>query len=564
VTSDGPGTPPMRMPTGTPDELPEETRREVRELATRGTEIGARLHGLDTAVRAARGRLDDELIADVEGTVDRVGGRLRLSAKHTVIGIAGATGSGKSSTYNSLVGLELSSIGVRRPTTSWASACVWGSDGAEELLQWLGIPPRHQTMRDSLLDFRSSDDQMMDGVVLLDLPDHDSTEVSHHLEVDRLVELADLLVWVLDPQKYADAALHDRYLAPYHTHSDVMLVLLNQIDTIPVEERQSLVDDVRRLLVDDGLPDVKVLAVSAQEGLGMDALRREIQSRVAAKRSATTRAESDIAAAALRLQDDGVPRELAPTEIQRLEESVGDAAGVRSVAATVGRRARARASQAVTWPPLLLGRLFASDPSKSLTVDLGEDLGRVGGSGGEPAPRVAPVSRELVDSAVRDLTDDASRGLPGPWAESVGRAGAATVAGTTVKLGAGLAGVDLGVDRLPGWVRVVQGVQWLLFAVGLGGAAWWVASAVGGGDAAEVGGLPLPAVLCLGGFALGILLAVVCMGLVRSVAKRRSAEVHDDLQDVISEVVSTTVVRPVSQELSAYAAFKVGLTEALA
>ena len=69
--------------------------------------------------------------------------------------------------------------------------------------------------------------------MLLDLPDHDSTEVSHHLEVDRLVELADLLVWVLDPQKYADAAVHDRYLAPLASHQDVMLVVLNHIDTVP-------------------------------------------------------------------------------------------------------------------------------------------------------------------------------------------------------------------------------------------------------------------------------------------------------------------------------------------
>ena len=59
----------------------------------------------------------------------------------------------------------------------------------------------------------------MDGVVLLDLPDHDSTEVAHHLEVDRIVKLADLLVWVLDPQKYADAAVHDRYLAPLAGHA---------------------------------------------------------------------------------------------------------------------------------------------------------------------------------------------------------------------------------------------------------------------------------------------------------------------------------------------------------
>ena len=60
----------------------------------------------------------------------------------------------------------------------------------------------------------------MEGVVLLDLPDHDSTEVSHHLEVDRIVKLADLLVWVLDPQKYADAAVHDRYLAPLASHAE--------------------------------------------------------------------------------------------------------------------------------------------------------------------------------------------------------------------------------------------------------------------------------------------------------------------------------------------------------
>ena len=47
--------------------------------------------------------------------------------------------------------LELSAVGVRRPTTSWATACVWGRDGAEELLEWLGIPARHQVTRDSML-----------------------------------------------------------------------------------------------------------------------------------------------------------------------------------------------------------------------------------------------------------------------------------------------------------------------------------------------------------------------------------------------------------------------------
>ncbi len=71
------------------------------------------------------------------------------------------------------------------------------------------------------------------GLVLLDLPDHDSTEVAHRLEVDRLVELVDVLVWVLDPQKYADAAIHDRYLRPLARHAEVMVVVLNQVDRLP-------------------------------------------------------------------------------------------------------------------------------------------------------------------------------------------------------------------------------------------------------------------------------------------------------------------------------------------
>ena len=260
----------------------------ARKLLTRGTDIGARVEGLETAAQAARGRLDDTLVDEAEGVAKKTASRLRLSADHTVVGIAGATGSGKSSTYNALTGLELSAVGVRRPTTSWASACVWGSEGAGELLEWLGIPPRHQATRDSMLDARTGRDDDLNGVVLLDLPDHDSTEVSHHLEVDRLVQLADLLVWVLDPQKYADAAIHERYLARLATHAEVMVVVLNHIDTVPEDRRQSMVDDVRRLLVADGLQQVPVYAISARHGIGIDQLRAEIARRVAGKKQTAT------------------------------------------------------------------------------------------------------------------------------------------------------------------------------------------------------------------------------------------------------------------------------------
>jgi GTPase Era involved in 16S rRNA processing len=542
----------------------EQVRREVRDLATRGTEIGERLAGLEQAVRSARGRLDDTLLEEVGSTVDRAAGRLRLSAHHTVVAIAGATGSGKSSTYNALVGLELSSIGVRRPTTSWASACVWGSEGAEELLDWLGIPPRHRTMRDSMLDSRH-EESVLDGVVLMDLPDHDSTEVSHHLEVDRLVEVADLIVWVLDPQKYADAALHNRYLAPYRTHAGVMLVVLNQIDMIPEDQRQSIIDDVQQLLDADGLSEVKVLPISAQKGIGMDALRSEIERRVEAKRHTSARVEADIAAAAARLEDDSRPRALSHEDVEELVDELGEAAGVASVAATVGRRARARAGRATMWPPARALGALRPDPRRHLAVDLGEDAVLLGGRGVEPAPKLAPVSRELVDSAVRRLATGATHGLAGPWAEAIARTAAGTVGHATVKLQDRLGQVDLRADRLPGWVRLIQMLQAVFLLAAVGGAGWWLAARFLSGvpDAPRLGEVGLPVLLVVAGVLAGAVLAVVPRMFFGGIERASAEDAEARLRRAIESVVDAAVVRAVEYELTAYADFKDGLGRAV-
>ncbi len=81
--------------------------------------------------------------------------------------------------------------------------------------------------------------------MLLDLPDHDSTERQHRMEVDRLVQLVDMLIWVVDPQKYADAALHDRYLIPLAQHAGVMMIVLNQADRLTPAEREQCLKDLR-------------------------------------------------------------------------------------------------------------------------------------------------------------------------------------------------------------------------------------------------------------------------------------------------------------------------------
>jgi GTP-binding protein EngB required for normal cell division len=546
----------------------------ARKLVTRGSDLGTRIEALEVATRAARGRLDDGLVTEAEEFSERAAARLRLSADHTVVAIAGATGSGKSSTFNALTGLELSAVGVRRPTTSWATACVWGSEGAAELLDWLGIPPRHQTTRDSMLDAQldrgKNPDKAMEGVVLLDLPDHDSTEVSHHLEVDRLVALADLLIWVLDPQKYADAAVHDRYLAPFATHAGVMVVVLNHIDTVPLGRREAMVDDVRRLLADDGLAEVPVYATSARNGDGIAELRAEITRRVADKRSTRQRLEADLRAVAARLNEEcgtGKPRSLADQRVQATEDALADAAGVPTVVAAIERSTRMRAGQATGWPLVSWLSRLRPDPLKRLHLDLGAAGRQLTSRSRTSMPDATPVQRARVDSEVRELADDVSAGMTQPWAEAIRRASLSRLPELTDRLDLALAETDLGVARLPVWAGIVRVLQWLLIITALGGGVWAVAMAASGTlDSSSVpkyAGVSLPILLLLGGVAAGVLLALVCRLLVNATARSRARSADRGLRNAVHEVSAELVVAPIAAELDAFRTVRNGLTTAL-
>ena len=79
--------------------------------------LAERLAALDEVVELGRGRLTEPVVADAARIAGKAGARLRLGAAHTVVALAGATGSGKSSLFNALAGEDVSAVGVRRPTT---------------------------------------------------------------------------------------------------------------------------------------------------------------------------------------------------------------------------------------------------------------------------------------------------------------------------------------------------------------------------------------------------------------------------------------------------------------
>ncbi len=543
----------------------------AKRLVSRGSELGGRIDALGHASAAARGRLDDHVVDDVDASIARITTRLGLTADHTVVALAGATGSGKSSTFNALAGVELSSVGVRRPTTSWATACVWGRQGAPELLDWLGIAPRHQIMRESLLDL-GKEDSALQGVVLLDLPDHDSTEVSHHLEVNRLVELADLMVWVLDPQKYADAAIHDRYLAPLATHRDVMLVVLNHIDEVPFDRRDSMLVDVRRLVDADGLIGVPVLATSARTGEGVDALRDEIARRVREKTMTRSRLEADLRSAAARLGEasgtTAVPQ-LSKERIATLEDALADAAGVPTVVDAVEASTRLRANRATGWPVTSWLSRLRPDPLKRLHLDLGKAGKELSGRGRTSVPGATQVQRARVDSEVRAVADEVSASLTRPWADSVRKASVSRLPDLNDRLDSALSTTELNADRVPVWAGVVRVVQWVLVLAALAGLGWLVLLAgdryfdVKEPSTPQVGGFPVPTVLFLGGVVLGVLLSLMCRLLVSATARSRARAADRRLRTAISGVADELVVVPVGAELAAYDQVRHGLARAL-
>jgi len=543
----------------------------AKKLVSRGTDIGARIEGLDAAITASRGRLPDALLDESQAVLDRVSSRLWLSPDHTVVALAGATGSGKSSTFNSLAGLELTAVGVRRPTTSWATACVWGADGAEDLLDWLGIPPRHRVVRDSMLDATREDDAMR-GVVLLDLPDHDSTEVSHHLEVDRLVQLADLMVWVLDPQKYADAALHDRYLAPLATHRGVMVVVLNHVDTVPPDRLESMLADIHRLLEADGLAGVPVIAMSTKTGQGIDTLRKEIASRVAAKKVVRARLEADLRGAAQRLGEatgtSPTPK-LSKERVAELEEALADSAGVPTVVEAVKTSTRMRAGRATGWPVVSWISRLRPDPLKRLHLDLGPSGRELTGRSRTSVPAPTQVQRARVDSAVRGVADDVAKDLARSWSDAVREASLSRHDDLNDRLDRALGETDLGAARIPVWAGFVRVLQWLLLLTAIGGAGWLGALfavrylTVELPETPDVEGYPLPLILLVGGVLLGILFALFCRVLVRATARRRARVADKRLRSAISDVADGLVVMPVKDVLLGYETARKGIEQAL-
>jgi len=535
-------------------------------------ELGTRTTALSLALLAGADELDPTVVEQARRVVDKAVERSSIAGDHTVVALAGATGSGKSSLFNALVGTDVATIGARRPTTSKPTAAVWGDDNASELLDWLGVDARHGVENDPRgpeVDSSRAPTEVvgaLDGLVLLDLPDFDSRDLSHRREAERVLELVDVFVWVTDPQKYADAKLHDEFVSLMSHHDAVTLGVLNQVDRLPAEATRAIANDLTRLLVADGVRDPKVLTTSAVSGQGIDDLRQRLSNAVAGHAASRQRIKADVVSVASRLRRDVADTEPVVADLPRaeLDAALARAAGVPIVLDAVERDYRreafahtgflfARWTRGLGADPLRRLRLDRTGGRSPIAVDIeGADLRAVLGRSSIPAPTASTVS--AVDLATRGFVRDAAKDLPVRWQHSVEDAVVDGDGGLGDALDRAMTGTSLRARR-PVWWFVVNVLQWGLGLVAVVGLLWYLV--LWGMSLLQMPELetptlwifPLPLLMVGGGVLLGLGLGALSRWWARIGARRRKRVIGRRLGEAVATVADERILIPIDEVL---------------
>lgn len=465
--------------------------------------------------------VDDATMGRIRELIDVTSQRSELDPQWCVIGMIGGTGAGKSSLVNALGGGEVVAAGVLRPTTNEARAVLPRGRAPRELLGWLGVSQQVE-----------APEALPGDTVVIDMPDIDSIREEHAQVSDHLAARVDALVVVVDPQKYADARLHDEWLARLRLSHASVTVALTHIDTLDATSRDVIQRDLRRILDARGLAGARIVPVSATSGEGIDALAKHLAREAARVSREAARAQASLREAAAILRD-----ALGLTGRVRGVETDGLAGGLaRAAADLAGASVISEAVAASTLRRLHLDAESRSDDGNTPTL-----------------PTRSASDEATFVNAVRRGIGQRSQGRPARWRSLlVDRAleGARAVPAAAhrevsqhvqVSTGAPSASRVLGWVQLLAWVACILSVTWIAL-VHLGRAALIDA------QVPAFGRIPVPTALALVSFLFTFVCAGVNRSLCRWVASRRRRAIMTDLEALCRCEVERLVIGPVRTE----------------
>ncbi len=493
---------------------------------------------LDDLVELGAGRLPDEAVAAAGEIRHRIDERLALGDGLTVVALAGGTGVGKSALVNRIIGTEVATEGVRRPTTGQPLAvCAVLDAPTTALLDWLGIEDR-RVVPSAMLPV---------GLVLIDLPDHDSVVTDHGRTSARLSRRVDGLVIVVDQLKYARADLHEGPLAELTAHADVVTVALNRSDELSAADLERCRAGLVAHLAESGHPDLEPLVTSAATGAGVPELRDRLVLLTQARTAASRRLAADAAHLATQVRDALPSVEPVELQVSRLLDPLMEAADAHRVTVEAEAAYRSDAQQGVRSPLAQLGLV----PVRVVGA-VARSFG-VAERSADPATRTSSAARiEAVLAHEVRLTDQVGP-AHAALARSIGQA-AHDVAPTLMHA---VDGVGVRPSRRWWW----SGLRWLRSAAELAmlvGLVWLVLLAVG--DWLQLPEIPTPRItealtwptaLFLGGLLVRVLLGLLSRWLIRVGARRHRRATDAAIRRRVESVVVDEVVRPYEAELAA-------------
>ncbi len=135
----------------------------------------------------------------------------RLGPSFPLIGcLMGGTGTGKSTIFNSLAGRIISEVSKRRPSTTTPK--ILAHETAVEGLiacPFLASHPEQESRpRQWQETIETHQDLDISDLILVDTPDFDSAELSHHVIADNFFLISDLIILITSQEKYADLTGH--------------------------------------------------------------------------------------------------------------------------------------------------------------------------------------------------------------------------------------------------------------------------------------------------------------------------------------------------------------------
>ena len=622
----------------TPEKKLENTERNAERGATPAvatSPFARSVASLKDAISYGEGRVPETVLLDVAETLERLSQRRELSTEHTVIGFFGATGSGKSTLFNAIAGQNIALSAPTRPTTSTVQAAIWEAEGSEELLDWLGIDKRVYPQTQALaaegeategneaggnnksaggvaapnavtepapglfnrirraVGGRGEMRTRTGGLILLDMPDFDSVTTTNRDLAARMMRYVDVLVWVVDPQKYADAVIHRDFMVPLAASGAQALCVLNQADKLAPAEVPAVLASLTRLLQAEGTEAhllAAPIAVSARTGEGIDMLRDLLAQVAAAKSLSLQRTDAQLHATAsqLRTYAGGEGTVLAGAYALDAEQKLVKACYASSQAEQVLEAAtasyRRTAGQHTGWiltrwmsrlkaDPLRRLHLGQQDESKSASK--AEKSSGLLGSDSENAPELVasslpPLSaaqKAGMANAVRQYSKQMAARIDEPWKRSMKEAALSREAELPELLERDMMRIDYGLGRTRApWV-IFNTLQWIALLSALVGVGWltlisgmaYLQIQLPPAPTPEGSPVPLPTLLLLLGVLLGIASAGVGRLLTAMGSRYYARKLRGRLQTGVEKAVQSCVVAPVQLEAKRLNAYRKAL-----